>query len=31
MSYKFPSPEWVESFDQQINGSDAYANAAKTR
>ncbi|HQY91282.1 MAG: SCP2 sterol-binding domain-containing protein [Caldilineaceae bacterium] len=30
MSYKFPSPEWVESFYEQINGSDAYANAAKT-
>ena len=30
MSYKFPSPEWVASFEQQINTSDAYANAAKT-
>lgn len=30
MSYKFPSPEWVTVFDEQINSSDAYANAAKT-
>lgn len=30
MSYKFPSPEWVEVFNEQINSSDAYANAAKT-
>ena len=30
MSYKFPSPEWVTVFNEQINGSDAYANAAKT-
>lgn len=30
MSYVFPSPEWVAAFDQQINTSDAYANAAKT-
>lgn len=30
MSYKFPSPDWVTAFDQQINTSDAYANAAKT-
>ena len=30
MSFKFPSPEWVSAFDQQINGSDAYAHAAKT-
>jgi putative sterol carrier protein len=30
MSYKFPSPEWVVEFEKQINGSDAYANAAKT-
>ena len=30
MSYKFPSPEWVGSFEQHINTSDAYANAAKT-
>ena len=29
MSYKFPSPEWVEVFNEQINSSDAYANAAK--
>ncbi len=29
MSYKFPSPEWVEAFNEQINTSDAYANAAK--
>ena len=30
MSYKFPSPEWVTMFYEQINTSDAYANAAKT-
>lgn len=30
MAFKFPSPEWVAAFDEQINGSDAYANAAKT-
>ena len=30
MAYKFPSPEWVASFDQHIRTSDAYANAAKT-
>jgi putative sterol carrier protein len=30
MSYVFPSPEWVKAFDEQINMSDAYANAAKT-
>ncbi|HAJ37731.1 MAG TPA: hypothetical protein DCL15_18840 [Chloroflexi bacterium] len=30
MSYKFPSPEWVANFHEQINSSDAYANAAKT-
>lgn len=30
MSYKFPSPEWVKAFEEQINSSDAYANAAKT-
>jgi len=30
MSYKFPSPEWVKVFDEHINSSDAYANAAKT-
>ena len=30
MSFKFPSPEWVTAFDEQINTSDAYANAAKT-
>lgn len=30
MSYKFPSPEWVEAFNEKINSSDAYANAAKT-
>ena len=30
MSYIFPSPEWVTAFDQQINTSDSYANAAKT-
>lgn len=29
MAYKFPSPEWVEQFYSAINGSDAYANAAK--
>ncbi len=29
MAYKFPSPEWVEQFHHAINGSDAYANAAK--
>jgi putative sterol carrier protein len=30
MSYIFPSPEWVTAFDQQVNTSDSYANAAKT-
>ncbi len=30
MAYKFPSPEWVAEFENQINTSDAYANAAKT-
>ncbi len=30
MAYKFPSPEWTEQFNQQINSSDAYASAAKT-
>jgi len=30
MSYIFPSPEWVASFEKEINSSDAYANAAKT-
>lgn len=30
MSYTFPSPEWVTVFHEQINSSDAYANAAKT-
>ncbi len=30
MSFKFPSPEWVTAFDEQINNSDAYANAAKS-
>ena len=29
MSYTFPSPEWVTVFHEQINTSDAYANAAK--
>jgi putative sterol carrier protein len=29
MAYKFPSPEWTAAFEQEINGSDAYANAAK--
>lgn len=29
MAYKFPSPEWTVAFEQEINGSDAYANAAK--
>ena len=29
MSYIFPSPEWVASFEKEINTSDAYANAAK--
>ncbi len=30
MSFQFPSPEWVVAFDEQVNTSDAYANAAKT-
>ena len=30
MAYKFPSPEWVEQFNNAINSSDAYAAAAKT-
>ena len=30
MAYKFPSPDWVADFENQINTSDAYANAAKT-
>ena len=30
MAYKFPSSEWVAEFENQINTSDAYANAAKT-
>ena len=30
MSFKFPSPEWVSAFNEQVNTSDAYANAAKT-
>ena len=30
MAYRFPSPEWTEQFNQQINTSDAYASAAKT-
>jgi putative sterol carrier protein len=30
MAYKFPSPEWTAAFEQEINTSDAYANAAKS-
>jgi len=30
MSLKFPSPEWLAEFKQQINSSSAYAEAAKT-
>jgi putative sterol carrier protein len=30
MAYKFPSREWVDEFVVKINGSDAYASAAKT-
>lgn len=30
MAYKFPSAEWTAEFEQKINSSDAYANAAKT-
>lgn len=30
MSYKFPSEAWTNAFEEQINTSDAYANAAKT-
>jgi putative sterol carrier protein len=29
MAYKFPSSEWTAAFHEQINSSDAYANAAK--
>lgn len=29
MAYLFPSPEWTAAFEKEINGSDAYANAAK--
>ncbi len=29
MAYKFPGPEWTAAFEQEINHSDAYANAAK--
>ena len=30
MAYLFPSAEWTAVFHEQINSSDAYANAAKT-
>lgn len=30
MAYKFPSDEWTAAFEEKINSSDAYANAAKT-
>ena len=30
MGYKFPSQAWADQFMQEINGSDAYASAAKT-
>ena len=30
MAYKFPSPEWVEQFNDAINSSASYAAAAKT-
>lgn len=30
MSFKFPSPEWTDAFEEKINTSDAYAAAAKT-
>lgn len=30
MAYKFPSKEWTVAFEEKINSSDAYANAAKT-
>jgi putative sterol carrier protein len=29
MAYVFPSSEWTEQFEQAINSSAAYANAAK--
>jgi putative sterol carrier protein len=29
MAYKFPSPEWLDHFVDQVNNSAAYANAAK--
>lgn len=29
MGTKFPSAEWVEQFVEEINSSEAYANAAK--
>jgi len=29
MAFKFPSPQWTAAFESEINGSDAYANAAK--
>lgn len=30
MAYKFPSSEWTAAFEEVVNSSDAYANAAKT-
>ena len=30
MAHLFPSAEWTAVFHEQINSSDAYANAAKT-
>jgi putative sterol carrier protein len=30
MAYKFPSSEWTSAFEEKVNSSDAYANAAKT-
>lgn len=29
MAYTFPSVEWTAAFEEKINSSDAYANAAK--
>jgi putative sterol carrier protein len=29
MAHKFPSAEWTAAFEQVVNSSDAYANAAK--
>lgn len=30
MAYKFPSPEWMEQFLQELNNSETYASVAKS-